>query len=119
MKYATFLVSLRTSCSSVWPGGIGAVTSNQSCKLSLVVPGPTNCFAGAPFFVRELSGLLIGLEKLTFNVSGLNCTTAVLSGLISDLASGDNSRSSAFARSAISHSSGLRLLQGQRFVCQL
>jgi hypothetical protein len=74
MKYATFFVSVRTSCSAVCPGGIGAVTSNQSCKLNLVVPGPTNCVAGFPFFVPELSGLLIWFAKLTFSVSGLNCT---------------------------------------------
>src|SRR5262249_40731553 len=97
MKYAPFCVSLRTSVSCVCPSGNGAVTSNHSCKESLVVPAPTNCRAGAPRWSPAPEGVCSWLAKLTLRVSGLNCTLTLRSALISLRNSASSWRSSAFS----------------------
>src|SRR5206468_10461576 len=97
MKKATFFVSSRTSVAAS-PEGCTEVTSNQSCTLNLVVPLPTNCVALVPR-VSVAPPVFVGgttwFEKLTFSVSGLNCTVTLLDG--SSSPEGFSSRSSAFA----------------------
>src|SRR5215510_13441527 len=127
MKKTTFCVSLRTSSTDSSPSGIGALTSNQSCKLSLVVPAPTNWRPAEPLFWSPEpppDGVAIWLAKLSLSASGLNCTVTFCplgfaSHSLFDLSV--SSCSTAFSNRTDSgiYPQSLRLFQRQRFVSQL
>src|SRR2546425_9613049 len=116
MKYVTFDVSSRTSVSP-WSEYGCAVTSSHSCSASLVVPVPTNWRDCCPLEPPPLCGCCTWLAKLSFSVSGLNCTgTGCEPGARS---SSVESSSCSWAFSSLTGSGTGRLPQGEPLVREL
>ncbi len=120
MKNATFFVSLRTSSTRGLPAGCGDPTSNHSVSASFVVPAPTNWRAAPPRWSPEPDGCTSWFAKVTFSVSGLNCTVHQVVVLISFSNVASSWRSSAFARLATSGTgASARALELERLVGDL